>query len=401
MPTLLVVLIVSNFLMAGAMWIAFAGRFRDGLGQWTTALVVQGTAWVLIVWRDHLTELAAISAANALLAFGWSMQMSGLLEFHKRPTPRWLMYGPVLIAFLSFVIYLREPREQLIMSGLSFGLLQFVTGAALLHFRLAAEQRTRWLLAGSFFVLSFGLLWLGFTAWFEPEIILPTSGTSLTPGPALLACYAVTIASSFAFILMHKERADRETYELATTDPLTGVYNRRTFKELAEPQLSRSRRAHMPVSLLMLDLDHFKRINDTYGHLGGDDILKAFAEVIRNLLRKEDLLARYGGEEFVVLLPGSDQEAAAALADRIRDQVSARPMDANGHRARVTVSIGAASEGGDTLPSLEAMLGRADEALYQAKREGRNRTVALAMQVDGPGQSASPAPPATKITAVS
>jgi len=391
-PTLLIVLLVSNFLMAGAMWIAFAGRFRDGLGQWTGALVIQGLAWMLIVGRDELPELASISGANAFLAYSWSLQMSALLEFHKRPTPRWLLYGPVAIAFLSFLIYLREPREQLIMSGLSFGVLQFATGAALLHFRLAAEQRTRWLLAGSFFLLSFGLLWLGFTAWFEPEVILPTSGTSVTPGPALLSFYAVTIASSFAFILMHKERSDRETYELATTDSLTGVYNRRTFKELAEPQLSRSRRARVPVSLLMLDLDHFKRINDTYGHLAGDDVLKAFSVLVRNCLRKEDLLARYGGEEFVVLLPGASQASAEAFAERIREQVSAVPLDANGHRVRVTVSIGAASEGGDTLPSLEAMLGRADEALYQAKREGRNRVVALQMHVDTP-EAAKPAAP--------
>jgi len=398
-PTLLIVLIVSNFLMAGAMWIAFAGRFRDGLGRWTIALVMQGAAWTLIVLSDTFPELASIAAANAFVAFSWSLQMSALLEFHKRPSPRWLLYGPVTIAFLSFFIYLREPREQLIMAGLGFGVLQFVTGAALLHFRLAAEQRTRWLLAGSFFVLSFGLLWLGFTAWFEPEIILPTTGTSLTPGPALLTFYAVTIASSFAFILMHKERADRETYELATTDSLTGVYNRRTFKELAEPQLSRSRRSQMPVSLLMLDLDHFKRINDTYGHLAGDDVLRNFATLVRNCLRKEDLLARYGGEEFVVLLPGSSQEAAAALAERIREQTAALPMDANKHRARVTVSIGSASEKGDTLPSMEAMLGRADEALYQAKREGRNRVVALAMQLDTPATAAREAA-VPKISAV-
>ena len=398
-PTLLIVLVLSNFLMAGAMWIAFAGRFRDGLGQWTGALVVQGIAWLLIVWRDALPELGAMAAAMAFLAYCWSLQMSGLLAFHNRPTPRWILYGPVAIVFLSFLIYLREAREQLVMSGLAFGSLQFVTGAALLHFRLAAEHRTRWLLAGSFFVLSFGLLWLGFTAWFEPEIILPTTGESLTPGPALLSFYAVTIASSFAFILMHKERADRETYELATTDPLTGVYNRRTFKELAEPQLSRSRRGHMAVSLLMLDLDHFKRINDSYGHLGGDDILRSFADMIRLCLRKEDLLARYGGEEFVVLLPGAAEEAAAALAERIREQVSALPMDANGHRARVTVSIGVATEAGDTLPSLEAMLGRADEALYQAKREGRNRVVALQMQTETPAAAAAPASP-PRISAV-
>ena len=388
-PTLLIVLIVSNFLMAGAMWVAFSGRFKDGLGQWTGALVVQGAAWLLVMERTEIGDLASIAAAAALLAYCWSLQMNALLEFHKRPTPRWLIYGPVIIAFLVFFIYIREPRARLALSGLAFGIAQLVTGVALLHYRVAAEQRTRWLLASSFFVMSGGLLWLGFTAWFEPETILPTSGTSPAPGPALLAFYAVTIASSFAFLLMHKERADRETYELATTDSLTGVYNRRTFQELAEPQLSRSRRAQLPVSLLMLDLDHFKRINDSYGHLAGDDVLKAFSDLVSNLLRKEDLLARYGGEEFVVLLPGSAQGAALALAERIREEVASKQLDANGHLVRATVSVGASSEAGDTLPSLEAMLGRADEALYMAKNQGRNKVVALPMPV---GQPAAPVP---------
>lgn len=376
--TLLVVLTVSTFLMAGAMWIAFAGRFRSGLGQWTGALLVQGCAWVLIM-APNGAEPATTAAATAFLALCWSLQLSALLEFHGRPTPRWLFYGPILIAFIVFAIYFREPRERLITSGISFGIAQLVTGVALLHYRVAVQQRTRWLLAGSFFLMSIGLFWLGFTAWFEPEVLLPTSGLAPAPGPSLLAFYAVTICSSFAFILMHKERADRESYELATTDPLTGVYNRRTFKELAEPHLSRSRRSRVPLSLLMLDLDHFKRVNDTYGHLAGDEVLKAFADLVRGCLRKEDLLARYGGEEFVVLLPGSSQAAATALAERIRDQVAANPLGGTDHRVRVTVSVGVASEAGDTLPSLESMLGRADEALYRAKADGRNRVVTVDM----------------------
>ena len=389
-PTLLIVLIVSNFLMAAAMWVAFAGRFRDGLGRWTIALVMQGGAWLLIVAHNPLPELAAIAAASASLAFCWSLQLSALLEFHRRPSPRWLLYGPVTIAFLVFFIYVTDTRERLAFGGFCFGIAQLITGAALLHYRIAAEHRTRWLLAGSFFLLACGLLWLGFTVWFEPEAILPTSGTSAMPGPVLLAFYAVTIGSSFAFLLMHKERADRATYELATTDSLTGVYNRRTFKDLAEPQLSRSRRAQAPVSLLMLDLDHFKRINDTFGHLGGDDVLKSFAILVRTCLRKEDLLARYGGEEFVVLLPGTAQSAAFALGERIREEVAARPFNANGQLVRVTVSVGVACERGDTLPSLEAMLGQADEALYKAKNDGRNQVVALAMPLSTEGLAVQP-----------
>src|SRR6185369_11640615 len=109
-PTLVIVLIVSNLLMAGAMWVAFAGRFRDGLGQWTLALVGQGLAWLLVVGRNEFGDLGSIAAAAAFLAYGWSLQMSALLAFHKRPTPRWLLYGPVIIAFLVFFIYVRDPR---------------------------------------------------------------------------------------------------------------------------------------------------------------------------------------------------------------------------------------------------------------------------------------------------
>ncbi len=375
--TLLVVLIVSNFLMAGAMWITFAGRFRSGLGPWTGSLIVQGFSWLLVIARNDVPDFASISVATAFLVYCWSLQVSALLEFHDRPTPRWLLYGPAMIAFLIVVIYVREPHARLAVCGIGFGLAQVATGAGLLYYDVAAEKRTRLLLAGSFFVMAAALFWLAFTAWFGPEAILPTFGPRPAPGASLLAFYAVTIASSFAFLLMHKERADRESHELATLDSLTGVYNRRTFKELAEPLLSRARRTRGPVSLLMLDIDHFKRVNDTHGHLAGDEVLTGFAAVVRDCLRKEDLLARYGGEEFVVLLPGTEQAAAAALAERMRERVAHAQLHAGNAEVRITLSVGVAGESGAQLPSLDVMLGRADQALYAAKAAGRNRVIAL------------------------
>jgi diguanylate cyclase (GGDEF)-like protein len=375
--TLLVVLIVSNLLMAGAMWITFAGRFRSGLGQWTGSLIVQGLCWLLVAARNDVPDFASIAVATAFLVYCWSLQVSALLEFHGRPTPRWLMYGPAIIAFLIVVIYVRDARARLAICGLGFGLAQFVTGAGLLHYDVAAEKRTRLLLAGSFFVMATALFWLAFKAWFEPEAIMPTFGAQPAPGTSLLAFYAVTIASSFAFLLMHKERADRETHEFATTDSLTGVYNRRTFKELSDPLLSRARRTRSPVALLMLDIDHFKLVNDTHGHLAGDEVLAGFAGLVRNCLRKEDLLARYGGEEFVVLLPGATQAAAAGLAERIREQVAETRLHAGHDDVRVTVSVGVAGESGEELPSLDGMLARADVALYAAKAAGRNRVVSV------------------------
>lgn len=376
--TLRFVLVASNLLMAGALWITFFGRFQAGLGQWTGALIVQGLAWLLVAATEDMTGASWVAVANAALVYSWSLQMSAVLAFHDKKTPAWLLYGPALLMLGVGAIFMGDARARLIITGLALGGAYLASGIALLHY-VAAERRTRWLLAASFHIMAAGLLWRGFTGWFEPETILPIVGESPVRGASLFAFYSVTLASSFAFLLMHKERADREAYERASTDSLTGVYNRRTFEELAEAQLSRARRQRTPVSLLMLDLDHFKRVNDTNGHQAGDHVLAGFAALVRTCLRKEDLLARYGGEEFVVMLPGATSTQAAALAERIREIVSKAPMKTPSLDIPITVSIGVTSEAGNKLPALDDMIARADEALYRAKNEGRNKVVSLAI----------------------
>src|SRR3954462_1104133 len=141
--TLLVVLIVSNLLMAGARWITFTGRFRAGLGPGTGSLIVQGFSWLLVAVRNDVADFATIAIATAFLVYCWSLQVSALLEFHDRPRPRWLLYGPATIAFLIVVIYVTEPRARLALCGLGFGTAQLVTGLGLLYYRVAAERRTR------------------------------------------------------------------------------------------------------------------------------------------------------------------------------------------------------------------------------------------------------------------
>lgn len=126
---------------------------------------------------------------------------------------------------------------------------------------------------------------------------------------------------------------------------------------------------------MMLDLDHFKRVNDTFGHLTGDDVLIAFTRLIKDCVRRGDLVVRYGGEEFCVLLPGTMLSAATALAERIRAACSAQAL--TGQSFKVTVSIGLTAYAGDSNTTLGDMLARADEALYLAKDEGRDRVIAL------------------------
>lgn len=166
---------------------------------------------------------------------------------------------------------------------------------------------------------------------------------------------------------------------LATTDPLTGALNRRAVSEAAQAELRRARRHGKPVAVLLLDVDHFKRVNDTHGHRVGDRVLQQVSAACRALLREIDSFGRWGGEEFIVLLPETGLEAALVVAERVRETVASVVVPADdGGAVAVTTSIGVASLGvGDE--SMEELLARADAALYQAKREGRNRVQAAAM----------------------
>jgi diguanylate cyclase (GGDEF)-like protein len=156
-------------------------------------------------------------------------------------------------------------------------------------------------------------------------------------------------------------------------DPLTGLFNRRYFDETLGHELARAHRQNLPLSFLILDLDHFKVLNDTHGHLAGDDALRAFARIFRTSFRAGDVLCRYGGEEFAVLLPGADLEHGWAKAEAFRFAVQQAKLTSNGNSlGPVSVSVGIASSIDFETP--EALLRAADAALYQAKRTGRNAT---------------------------
>jgi diguanylate cyclase (GGDEF)-like protein len=168
--------------------------------------------------------------------------------------------------------------------------------------------------------------------------------------------------------------ANTQLEQLATTDPLTGIANRRKMTAQIDAELERARRFGHPVSVLMVDIDFFKRINDTFGHDTGDRAIVALAQLLAGALRAIDTAARFGGEEFVVLMPETDETVAAVAAERLRATAAALGVHAeDGSAVTLTISIGVASAlAGDTPSSL---LVRADQALYRAKQEGRDRVV--------------------------
>lgn len=165
------------------------------------------------------------------------------------------------------------------------------------------------------------------------------------------------------------EQLNKELETLAYTDSLTQLYNRRYFFEFSEHLVLLSKRESNPLSLIMIDIDHFKSINDRYGHDVGDQVIKALSDRVSEMIRKSDLLARFGGEEFVLLLPGTDLDGAVIIAEKIREMIEGcRDVE----RVSFTISIGISQffyqeEGLDTL------IVRSDRALYQAKNSGRNK----------------------------
>ena len=168
------------------------------------------------------------------------------------------------------------------------------------------------------------------------------------------------------------ELSNKQLNTLAATDPLTQIRNRRSFFDIAEKYYSIAIRTKEALSLMMIDLDHFKSVNDKYGHASGDEVLKEFTRIVKYQLRESDLFARYGGEEFVIVLANTGIEGAENLAEKIRSAVEANILMTEKNEIQITVSIGV-SELSKKDASLEDILSRADKALYFAKENGRNR----------------------------
>jgi diguanylate cyclase (GGDEF)-like protein/PAS domain S-box-containing protein len=190
-----------------------------------------------------------------------------------------------------------------------------------------------------------------------------------------------------------RQRLMRELEELARTDPLISMFNRRHFFDLARKEIERSRRSGKPVAIILIDLDHFKQINDTYGHPAGDQVLQQVAERCQAALRFEDILARYGGEEFIVLLPETEIEQAEMVAERLRNAVENRPFEQCGETVSVTISLGVAGNQSGKEASIEELLSLADSALYCSKQLGRNRvSVCVRKESSSKVDLAPPAP---------
>lgn len=372
LASLLLFTAVADALLAVVVVLAAAS---PGAGAWSGALALRALALVLLagVVRDP----GAIPIAAGCLAASITLQAASLANAAHGRLPGWMHAVAAAAVALPIALLDGDAGTRIAFAGLVLGTM--LAGVAVLSLQLVppAGWRSRAILSGCFALAAAIFFARGIAAAGNGDAV----GALLHPeGLASAALVAVTVSAvvgTSGFLMLQKEYGDATAAWLAAIDPLTGACNRGAFHEIAEREMARAQRNGTPLSVVMVDLDRFREVNERYGHRGGDQVLRAVAAVLRSTLRKEDMLVRFAGEQFLVFLPMVPGPGAVVVAGRLRRAIASTPIPLEGQEVAITASAGVAARLDEGPESMDEVLARAEEALALAKQRGRNRVVAL------------------------
>jgi len=373
--TLLVTAALSALICAGARGLLWRMHpSLAGLGRWTLGCLMACLAFFLIALRGTVPDLFSLTLAQIFVALGLITAWSGFRAFIGL-TPlslRWqslAVAGPVLLIGLSHLEQSLPLRA--ILTALTVALFSGLIAHDLMRHnssRRIARQATGWIyLINAVFFLARAI-----AVQHEATTIGEMQSSGLA-AVSLLWSLALTISTTLGMVLMASDALQENLDRQASLDPLTGALNRRAFAQLAARELARVRRSGQPLSILMMDLDHFKQINDRLGHAAGDRVLMQFVSIAGQVLRREDVFCRWGGEEFVTLLPDTAAEQALHVAERLRQSFAKEAIDLAPEATDIDFTVSQGMAEWHPGEELEDMLRRSDLALYQAKALGRNR----------------------------
>ena len=375
-PTLLLMIVVSSVVVSAALLVLNGSQRRDGLQYWAAGLLLSAGAHGLLLLYGRIPNVWSVVLGNALLSAALAGFLVAVRRFHGLPLQWVRALVPVLAIVVLMFIFQRNFAARVAVNGIGLAAQAgWVLWTLLCHQRRREEgvSRGALLMAGGLVLLLLTVLIRGVVAVFFSFDLATILQGNLVQTLTFMVSFMVTLVISFGFVFMAKERADAANVRLAAQDALTGVANRRALMLALEHELASAARQRTALALLMIDIDHFKHVNDHYGHLAGDQVLRHVVGVVRQRLRAQDVLGRYGGEEFLLLLPGTDLAGAQQLAQQLCQAVQAAPTEWGGQQIAVTVSVGIAGVASGQSANWETLLQAADQALYRAKDNGRNR----------------------------
>lgn len=375
--TLLIVLIVSHVLSTTVIYLNWRlSPNVPGVKEWAFGRILVSLALGVFLLRTRTYPEVSIIVGNALLFVGFYTVWLGSRRFLGAPEVTPLPYYFGLASFVGVFVYFTLVENSLLVRSIASSVFNVVYGGFYVSVFLRYNQRR--FVTAKMFTIVIGLHALAHAVLACAYPALLTTDNLLDPSIAFeiyfFEGFVLSILSACLYIAMTAEYLNRDLKQQANFDPLTRAVNRRAFLPIAQHAIERRKQERTPISLLMLDLDHFKRVNDTYGHLAGDEVLRQVSTVLHQSVRARDVVCRYGGEEFLVLCPDTPSTDAAKIAERIRKAVEKLTVSYRNQQLKQTVSIGFAtfpsnSEHGD----LEMLIATADTGLYAAKAGGRNR----------------------------
>lgn len=402
-PTLLIVAAILAALVTGvlsAVWLF--NRRIPGLRLWAQALFCATVFCINLLLRDHVPLPLSVVLAQSSIALTAYLCLLGAREYMgKAPLGHGvaaLALALLLATALFFTLVKPNVQVRIVLTGLVPGVI-FIAAAHTLARGGFRKVPARYLFAATVGVHGAFLLVrpLLFKLAAPADASQPETGmvAALSQFVVLESTMALVLVA-FGALMLTNEFITNELRHLAEVDPLTNVFNRRAFLTLLDKAISNAQRTQTTLPVLVMDLDHFKKVNDSWGHRAGDDVLRHFVMLAQRCLRKEDVMGRLGGEEFAIFLPNAGAGGAIAVAERLRAMVEAHPVVTEQRSIALTVSVGVTLCAGSE--SAGTALQRADEAMYLAKERGRNRvemTVAPAAPLVPVTATPAPAAPTT------
>ena len=368
--TACIICFFSNICIAVLLAASFADTNTKGVRLWIAGLLAQTAASPFFALRGIIPEIPAVIIGNVLFASSWSLVLASFDAFFGNRRTIWCYGLPLVAVAAILLVSLHDARIRTMSFTTLYAVQSALVAVTILHRVREFRRRVVIVFSGGYVMATFASL----LRWTQAYLAPPETFAPFAPGPlqsaALLLSVPTLAACTLGFVLLHRDRVEKDVRHLADIDHLTGLFNRRGFEAMFSRELREAARFGAWTSLALVDIDHFKAVNDGCGHAAGDKALSELARILCRELRGGDGVGRIGGDEFCVLLSGTPPERAAVVAERLREAVAAHDWRAFGLTVPLTVTIGLASHRGDGDGA--DFMHLADTALLAAKAMARD-----------------------------